>query len=221
MGLNSDTVTTTWRTAAPLTTRRSFQSNSTTAWLRSSGSMFDIQFFQLWTQRPVFTAVFHSSELLTSTARWTFLCGKLPLELTMMTTYSKRVLLKMLFFLPHLFLLSFSLPCVSGVFGVGGGGAIPSAHLRFIWPPPGECGEASHLKEIASAFWFGLATSQTHSHTNTNVPFTHCALLDSVGRSHLHRDRVGPFLWAPVSPAQGGCIFSFFSFLFLFFIILD
>lgn len=45
MGLNADTVTTTWRTAAPLTTRRSFQSNSTTAWLRSSGSMFDKQFF--------------------------------------------------------------------------------------------------------------------------------------------------------------------------------
>lgn len=37
-------------------------------------------------------------------------------------------------------------------------GTDPAAHMRFIWPPPGNCGEALHLKEIV-----GLAHSQTHT----------------------------------------------------------
>lgn len=53
-----------------------------------------------------------------------------------------------------------------------GGGTDPAAHLRFIWPPPGECGEALYLKEIASAFWSAwhpLKHTLTQTHTHVNV----------------------------------------------------
>lgn len=52
------------------------------------------------------------------------------------------------------------------------GGTDPAAHLRFIWPPPGECGEVLHLKEIASAFW---SAWHTHKHTHMYT-YTHMLL---------------------------------------------